>query len=373
VTGSPRILFVVDAGPAVGGGHVMRSLTLAQALEAEGAACAFVAPPAVEALVEAFAPDMTRLETGEVTTPELVEAASAYAKAFDAVVIDHYGLSASQHRRITGPPQETVHADEWWDERIEGSKPTLVIDDLADRPLAADLVLDSGPARKASDYDGLVASGTELLLGPNIAPVRPAFPALRKDALARRAEAPPVRRILVSLGLTDVGGITGRVVDLMLPLLDQQEGDEAALDVVLGAGAPSLPRLRDLARTRPRLALHVDTQDMPRLTLEADLAVGAGGSTSWERCVLALPTLLLVLADNQREAAQALAGADAVLALDVAAPDFAAAFTDDLQRLLTDALLRDRLSAASAAVCDGRGAARAAARFLAVIKQKWAG
>jgi UDP-2,4-diacetamido-2,4,6-trideoxy-beta-L-altropyranose hydrolase len=349
---SPSILFVVDAGPAVGGGHVMRSLTLAQALEAEGATCAFVAPPAVAALLAAFGPEARRHDVPALEPAALAWAAATLARDFDAIVVDHYGLLASDHRLIAGHPQ----------------KPTLVIDDLADRPLAADLVLDSGPARKAGDYDGLAGPGTELLLGPNNAPVRPAFPALRKDALARRAQAPPVRRILVSLGLTDVGGITGRVVDLMLPLVG-----EAALDVVLGAGAPSLPRLRDMARTRPRLALHVDAQDMPHLTLEADLAVGAGGSTSWERCVLALPTLLLVLADNQREAAQALAGADAVLALDVAAPDFEPAFAADLQRLIADPLLRDRLSAASAAVCDGRGAARTAARFLAVIEQKLAG
>jgi spore coat polysaccharide biosynthesis predicted glycosyltransferase SpsG len=83
--------------------------------------------------------------------------------------------------------------------------------------------------------------------------------------------------------------------------------------------------------------------------------------------VLALPTLLLVLADNQREAAQALAGADAVLALDVAAPDFDAAFTAEFLRLTDEPLLRDRLATAAAAVCDGRGAARAAARFLALI------
>jgi hypothetical protein len=76
---------------------------------------------------------------------------------------------------------------------------------------------------------------------------------------------------------------------------------------VLGSGAPSLPGLRALAADDPRLTLHVDTQDMPRLTLEADLAIGAGGSTTWERCVLALPTLLLILAANQREASAALA------------------------------------------------------------------
>jgi UDP-2,4-diacetamido-2,4,6-trideoxy-beta-L-altropyranose hydrolase len=343
----PTILFVPDAGPTVGGGHVMRSLTLARALEDAGAICQFLVTPAGKAVFDAFGGGLSYIETHDITQAELVECAASVARNHDAVVIDHYGLAAADHRAIAA------------------GRPTLVIDDLADRPLAADLVLDSGPARQAADYDGLVPPRAELLLGPNHAPVRPAFAALRKAALARRADAPPVRRILVSLGLTDVGGITGRVVDLALPLI----GD-GVLDVVLGSSAPSLPALRDLAATEPRLALHVDSQDMPRLTLEADLAVGAGGSTSWERCVLALPTLLLVLAANQSEASRALAAADAVLALDVADPDFEPAFAAELSRLLADPPLRDRLSTASAAVCDGRGAARVAARFLDVIARQ---
>lgn len=338
---SPRLLFVVDAGPAIGGGHVMRSLTLAQALTARGATCVFAAPPPVAALLAAFAPETPSLPLSPLAPLDLVEAAHALAGDFDAVVIDHYGLAAPQHRRISG-------------------KPTLVIDDLADRPLAADLVLDSGPARTATDYQGLLPSGAALLLGPDHAPVRPAFAALRDAALARRAAGGPVRRILVSLGLTDVGGITGKVVDLLLPRIGA-----ARLDVVLGGGAPSLPSLRAL--NDPRVTLHVDTQAMPALTLEADLAVGGGGSTTWERCVLALPTLLLVLAANQAPAAQALVEAGAVLALDVAAPDFAAAFTAATERLIHEGPLRAALSTASARVCDGGGADRVAAAFLAMI------
>ena len=344
---TPRILFVVDAGATVGGGHVMRSLTLAQALEAAGAICVFIVNPAGKAMLDAFGGEISHLQTQAIAPAELVAYAADVARWNDAVVIDHYGLAAPDHARIAG------------------GRPTLVIDDLADRPLAADLVLDAGPARRAEDYDGLVAPGTDLLLGPNNAPVRPAFAALRKDALARRAQAGLVRRVLVSLGLTDVGAITHRAVGLLLPQIDP----EVTLDVVLGGGAPSLQALRALAQAEPRVTLHVDTQDMPRLTLEADLAVGAGGSTSWERCVLALPTLLLVLADNQRDAAQALANADAVRALDVAARDFDVAFRSEIGRLLDDARLRDRLSAASSAVCDGRGAARVAARFLALVRQ----
>ncbi|ADG09433.1 UDP-2,4-diacetamido-2,4,6-trideoxy-beta-L-altropyranose hydrolase [Caulobacter segnis] len=324
-----RILFVCGAGAAVGGGHVMRSLTLARALERAGAACAFLARPEVGAVLDAFAPGMARAEDD---------------RDFDAIVFDHYGLGADDHRALAK------------------GRPALALDDLADRPLAADLVLDSGPARNAEDYDGLIPSGARLLLGPSYAPVRPAFAALRDAALARRAERPPVRRILVSLGLTDVGGITQRVVGLLRPL-----AGEAALDVVVGGAASSLPALRALAAEDPRLALHVDAQDMPRLTLEADLAVGAGGSTTWERCVLALPTLALILADNQAPAARALEAAGVAPCLDVAAQDFEAAFAREVSDLLEKGERRAALSAASATVCDGLGAERAAKAFLEIV------
>ena len=192
--------------------------------------------------------------------------------------------------------------------------------------------------------------------------MRPAFAALRDEALARRAEKGPVRRILVSLGLTDVDGITGRVAALLAPL-----AGEARLDLVLGGGAPSLPALWDLAARDPRVELHVDTQHMPQLILEADLAIGAGGSTTWERCVLALPTLTLVLADNQAAAARALAASGATPWLDVQAPDFETALVRETRALLGDAGRRAALSAASAAVCDGLGADRVAKAFLAVL------
>ncbi|OYX69320.1 MAG: UDP-2,4-diacetamido-2,4,6-trideoxy-beta-L-altropyranose hydrolase [Caulobacter sp. 32-67-35] len=325
----PAILFVCDAGPDVGGGHVMRSLTLAQALTAAGATCAFLARPAVETVLDTFAPETARTVATE---------------PFDAVVFDHYGLSAPDHRALAK------------------GRPTLVIDDLANRPLEADLVLDSGPSRQAQDHAGLTPPGAALLLGPNHAPVRLAFAALREAALDRRAAGGPVRRILVSLGLTDVGGITGRVVDLLLPRL----GD-MALDVVMGGGAPSLPRLQAMAD--PRLTLHVDTQDMPRLTLAADLAIGAGGSSSWERCILALPTLTLVLADNQVAVAAALTEAGASLRLDASSADFDVAFGQQVDRLVADGALRAMLSAASALVCDGDGARRVAAAFLAHISR----
>src|SRR4051812_8219042 len=123
----PSILFVVDAGPAVGGGHVMRSLTLAGALEAQGAACRFVAPPEAQAILAAFAPQTPQVAASSTLPDDL--AAAAKGERFEAIVFDHYGLSEADHRAMAQ------------------GKRSLAIDDLADRPLGADLVLDSGPAR----------------------------------------------------------------------------------------------------------------------------------------------------------------------------------------------------------------------------------
>ena len=337
----PSILFVPDAGPAVGGGHVMRSLTLAGAMAAEGAACRFVAPPAVAALLDAFAPQAARTQAASCAPGDLTQAVGG--ERFDAVVFDHYGLSASDHAAMAK------------------GRPVLAIDDLADRPLAADLVLDSGPARRAQDYDGLVPETARLLLGPQYAPVRPEFAELRAGALGRRG-GEGVGRVLVSLGLTDVGGVTERVLERLRPRVSA-----VGIDVVLGSQAPSLAGLTKIARRDERLALHVDSADMAWLTANADVGIGAAGSSAWERCALGLPSLMVVLADNQRQAAAALAEREAALVVDAAQPDFDAAFDRALMRLLTDPVLRRALSAASAEVCDGLGAPRAAEAFLKLI------
>lgn len=325
--GQPLILFVVDAGPGVGGGHVMRSLTLARALQALGARCAFLASPALPEVLAVFGPDIEqRTEPGD----------------FDGLVFDHYGLSRDDH------------------EAFARGRPVLVIDDLADRPLAADIVVDSGPTRTADDYRNLLPSGAQMLLGPAYAPVRREFAAMRAEALARRAG--PLRRVLISMGLTDEGGMTLRVIEALAPYRG-----EFAIDIVVGGGAESLPALRRLAAGDPSLALHVDTRAMAELMARADAGVGAAGSTTWERCTLGLPSILVMVADNQRPAAGAMAERGAALVVDAADADFVAALDRALKLLLDDPARRAGLAAASARVCDGLGAGRVAAAFLDLI------
>ncbi|HEX4197168.1 MAG TPA: UDP-2,4-diacetamido-2,4,6-trideoxy-beta-L-altropyranose hydrolase [Caulobacteraceae bacterium] len=337
----PRILFLADAGAKVGGGHVMRCLTLAGALTRAGGTCAFVAAPAARGVLDAFSGRAVEVMAvgDEPSASELAAAGVGAAEAWsaDAIVADHYGFG----------PRDDAALD-------AAAARLLIVDDLRRRH-ACGLVLDSNIGRRAADYPG-----REVLAGPAYALVRPAFAALRTATLARRASGEAPKRVLVSLGLTDAGAITGRVVRALLPALG-----EASLDVVVGGEAPSRLELQALARVDSRVTVHVDARDMAGLIAAADIAVGAGGSSAWERCCLGLPSLTVIVADNQRENTAALAGAGATLAVAPPSGDFDARLRAAFGKLRADAALRASMSAAAAALCDGLGADRVAERLLA--------
>jgi spore coat polysaccharide biosynthesis predicted glycosyltransferase SpsG len=141
-----------------------------------------------------------------------------------------------------------------------------------------------------------------------------------------------------------------------------------AFDVVVADGAPGLPGLERLARRDPRIVLHVDPQDMPALTAQAGMAVGATNSAAWERCTLGLPTILAIARADQRPASHLMAELDAAMVVDLEAPDFEPAFDRALALLLRDGDLRASLAAASARVCDGLGAGRVAKSLLQLIR-----
>jgi len=329
----PRILFFADGGPEIGGGHVMRCLTLARAL-GERADCAFAATPVVRRLIETFGPaGIEALDAPEATVEQVRALADAYRP--DWLVIDHYRLTRADESALRAPGRRL-----------------MVMDDLADRPRDCDLLLDPGYGRSTEDYRGLVPQGAQVLAGPRYALVRPEFAAIREQALARRGEG-PVRRVLVSLGLTDFGGVTGRVVKALLPVLGEVE-----LDIALGSAAPSLGALKAL--TDPRISLHVDAADMARLTAQADLAIGAGGSSTWERACLGLPGVTVILADNQRDLALRMQANGLTVAVDGADEAFEARLREVFERLVEDAGLRGAGSVRLAELCDGLGVVRAA-------------
>ena len=310
-----RVLFVCDGGPQVGGGHVMRCLTLAGALTDAGADCAFLDSHAVTPVLDAFAPF------------EVMRVADAAAWPSGWVVLDSY--------------RSTLEEEAGW----RAASRLAVVDDLA-RPHAADLVIDPSFGRDPAAYAPAVA-----LTGPAHALVRSDFADRREQALIRRDGE--VQRALIAFGLTDVGGITATALERIIPL-----AGPVTLDVVAGSGAPSLPTLRGLAASGI-IDLHVDVRDMATLSAAADIAVGAGGGSIWERATLGLPSIVIALADNQIPMTRALDAAGVLLESDL--ENLGGAWA----RLTADAELRASLSAKSAARCDGQGARRAAQALLA--------
>ncbi len=322
---APRVLFLPDYGARVGGGHVMRCLTLAGALARRGAVCGFAVAADGAKVIETFAPG-TQIVSDDWPA--------------QIAVVDGYDYTAAQEAALAARGLKVV-----------------AFDDIL-RAHDCDLIIDSGLGRAATDYPGRA----KVLAGAQYSPVRPEFVALREASLARRA-AGEDGRLMVSLGLTDVGGITARIVRLLADMPGWK-----AMDVVLGGDAASLATVQAMAAVDARIRLHVDTREMAALTAAADIAIGAGGGSQWERSVLGLPTLLLVLAPNQAATARQLETLGAALVLDVAQPGFEIAFTKAFGRLASDAGLRSSISSTAAAIFDGLGADRVAEAVLGLVE-----
>ena len=342
----PRILFFADAGPEVGGGHVMRCLTLARALAERGAECAVVESRAAAPILRRFGwPAQTLLAISDARDlAGLVAYARHFADRFepDIVVIDHYGAGSGEEAALKRELRQVA-----------------VIDDLANRRHYCNLLLDPGYGRRSEAYRNLAPAHARILTGPAYAPVRPEFAAARQRAMSRRAKHGPAARALVALGMTDVGGITERVVRALAPALD-----DVRLDVAVGGHAASLPALRALAAGDRHVRLWVDDADMATLSADADVAIGAGGSSVWERAVVGLPSATVILAENQRGMIEHMADAGFTRGLDAAAPDFEVRLVEAWNRLIGDAALRWRLTERSAELCDGHGAQRVAEAVL---------
>jgi UDP-2,4-diacetamido-2,4,6-trideoxy-beta-L-altropyranose hydrolase len=287
---SRRVVFRVDASTEIGTGHVMRCLALAEALRQRQAVSHFICRQDegnLTELVEQRGFDVVRLPKSATFSgaPKLTwmqdaqrtsEALSALPGRADWLVVDHYALDAAWERHLR--------------QRIAR---LMVIDDLANRQHDCDVLLDQNYYEDLETrYDALVPSNCLKLLGPKHTLLRREFLAARHRAHVRRGGP---KRILVFLGGADSENVTARAINAFTQLDD----DKLFLDVVVGASNPRSMELEAICSALPRVAFHFQVPNISELMLAADLAVGAGGVTTWERCILGLPTLTIVIADNQ--------------------------------------------------------------------------
>ena len=297
-----NIFFRTDSSLQIGSGHVMRCLTLADELRQRGAAVTFICrehPGNLCELIEERGYLVRRLvhppaeyfhrEDNLSYAPSLAvpwqqdaeeTAAILPNGCVDWLIVDHYAL------------------DRRWEEhlRTHVSK-IVVIDDLADRPHDCDLLLDQNLyIDMVGRYNGLVPESCQKLLGPRYALLRPEFVQARNQLRQRDGQ---VQRILVFFGGVDPSNETGKALHALIALNLQG----VAVDVVVGGGNPHKNEVKTICETNG-FCYHCQVSSMAELLASADLAIGGGGTTTWERCALGLPSLVMVVADNQRELVQ---------------------------------------------------------------------
>lgn len=348
-----KIAFRADSSLQIGMGHIMRCRALAYAMRARGAEVSFICRAHQGHVAGLLAQDGYRVHMlsappddasasddlyarwlGVSEDQDAAETRAVLAGGTDVLVVDHYGLSSR------------------WEEHLRPAcGKILAIDDLA-RPHAADALLDQNYALDpASRYAGRVPENCTLLLGPRFALLSPDYADLAAAPVTRRA---PVRRVLVFFGGADPDDVTGRVVRA---LSDGAFGD-LQLDIVVGAANPHAETLARAAATRPHTTLHKNLPSLAPLMAEADLALGAGGGATWERCAFGLPSIVISIAANQVPASEALNASGVIHYLGAHDAVSAEALRGAVKALIDAPEQREAMSAQSRLLVDGRGAAR---------------
>ncbi len=345
---SLAVAFLTHAGPGIGLGHVRRCLALAHAWARDGAELAFVAPGAGASLDRAV-PELLAAGAGRVDVAEIdwlrdPDAACARLRGADVAVVDSYRASPALVRSLAA-----------------GAGRVAAIDDLADRPLPAHVVINGGIAAESLGYER--HPDTRYLLGPRYALIDPRF----ADGATTRAPRPAVRSVLVALGGAPSPDVLAAAVDAVRDAVP-----EATVDVVAGpfGARDRLGATGDATggARAGRVAVHGDVPDMRPLMRAADLAVTGAGVTLYELAATGTPAVVVEVADNQAPNASGFAAAGAALRAgrsgDRGLRDGIAAA---VARLAGDPALRTAIAARARELVDGRGALRAAREIAAML------
>lgn len=353
-----RIVFRADASTEIGLGHVMRCLTLADELRAREADIAFICREHAGFLPRlitdrgyglSILPSSADGEKGPTDlahgdwlgvplAQEVAEVSTLLQGDTDWLVMDHYAL------------------DRRWQQAMRPrAKRILVIDDLADRAHDCDVLLDQTLGRQETDYGRLVPADARLLLGSRFALLRPAFAKARAASLAWRSERTHPERLIVSMGGVDRLNFSARIIDALAGYID---AERLHVTVILGPTAPWRDVVADHAAKAPfPVELAIDPPDIAALLAHGDLAIGGGGGGAWERCAVGLPSVVVVMADNQVNGAKQLQAAGA--SVTVATPDLEQSLPLLIDQIVQKGAL-PAMSKAAAAILDGLGAPRVA-------------
>jgi UDP-2,4-diacetamido-2,4,6-trideoxy-beta-L-altropyranose hydrolase len=300
-----NIVIRVDASIRMGTGHVMRCKTLADELRERGAEIRFVCREHQGDLIPLLRDAgytvlvLPTFPCSNVTNSgtESYDAWLGVAQSVDAaqtlevigdfmpdwLIVDHYRLDIAWERLIRSKVRKI-----------------LVVDDLANRIHDCDMLLDQNAyENSASRYHGKTPPPCIKLLGPRYALLRREFQVAKRQL---RRQQGAIKRVLVAFGGADAIETTN-----VLNVLERPNFSSIDVDVVIGLGHPNKNEISSQCSRHSNWRLHCGTKEMAMLMARADVAIGAGGITTWERIYLGLPTFVKVVAANQAEAMDYLA------------------------------------------------------------------
>ena len=349
-----NIFFRTDASLKIATGHVMRCLSLANALKEQGANCRFICrehPGNLLKFIEQKSFEVIKLP---IETKNDLIANSPPPSELDWLVDAEQTQAAIENYKVSWLIVDHYELDIRWEKRLQAyTQQLMVIDDLANRAHACNLLLDQNLGRKAQDYASSLPSDCKLLIGPEYALLRPEFSALREYSLKRRQNS-TLKHLLISMGGVDQDNATAEVLQALKisPL-----AADCQITVVMGLHAPHLKQIRELAEQMPwPTEVVVNIIDMAQRMADSDLAIGAAGITAWERCCLGLPSLLIIMAENQRSGAHALDEVHASYLIGTIA-DISTQLPKAIEDLIKDQMLTT-LSLRASEITDGLGITR---------------
>jgi len=358
-----NFFFRVDASIQIGNGHVLRCLTLAKNLRSRGQDCIFICRPHLGNLKAMIA------EAGfEVVL--LPAVASSIDEPFDPYqnwIGDswendiHQTIDLVKHRQVDWIVIDHYGIESKWEEVAKKVllANLMVIDDLADNLHNCTLLLDQTFARNADEYIHLVPNNCELLLGSQFALLRDDFNRVRIDSIQRRKNF-ELRNILVSMGGVDGSNVTQRVLNALSNLKL-----ELSVKVILGSNSPWINQVQKFIELKnPSMELLIDVKNMAELMLESDLIIGAAGTTSWERCCLGVPSIVIQLAENQRNILRVLSDHRAIIS--IKGVDIEDEIVKQVTLLKKNPKIADELSSNALDLVDGLGSNRVVDALLRV-------
>ena len=299
-----KFAFRTDASFQIGIGHVMRCLTLAAELSEDDHEVFFICRELdgnLIQVIEAKGFKVFKLQHTSNNIPTEIDLSDRGHQDWLGTSWECDAIQVQEVLKNTQPDWLIVDhysLDKRWELKLKSKvRFIMVIDDLVDRDHYCDLLLDQNFGRKENDYETLLGNECKTLIGPNFAILRPEFEKFRIDSLKNRMANPNCKNLLISLGGVDKDNITTSILNA----LDKCQGSlDLKITVVIGKNCPWQNEISIMASVIkwPTKVL-IDVGNMAELMACVDFSIGAAGSTSWERCALGIPSILVSIAANQ--------------------------------------------------------------------------